>query len=96
MSAATAWLGPGVGAGSAALIIVFQPGLLAPVLMTVSILVGLPLLLIVALALIAVYSPNSSRRDAAEKVLDRLLATLRPQETLKKARLRRKKNSRIQ
>lgn len=51
-----------------------------PILVTGAALGGLPLLLIVTLALVAVYSPDPSRREAAEKVLDRLLTTLRPRD----------------
>jgi hypothetical protein len=61
-----------------ALVVALQPPLLVPILVTVAALGGLPLLLIASLALVAVYSPDPSRRAAAEKILDRLLMTLRP------------------
>lgn len=80
MSAVAGWLGPGVGVGSAALAVALQPGLLGPILLTAAALGGLPLLLIATLALIAVYSPDPYRRNAAENILDRLLTTLRPRE----------------
>ena len=70
----------GVGAGGMALVAAAQPGLLVPVLLAVAVLGGLPLLLIAALALVAVYSHDPARRAAAEKILDRLLSALRPGE----------------
>lgn len=78
MSHVAGWLGPGFGVGSAALAITLQPALLVPILVTGVALGGLPMLLITALALIAVLSSDPTRRDAAEKILDRLLTTLRP------------------
>jgi hypothetical protein len=60
------------------LVVALQPALLIPTLVTAAVLGGLPLLLITTLALIAVYSPDPARRIAAEKILDRLLITLRP------------------
>lgn len=71
-------LASGVGVGGTALAVALQPGLLEPVLVTVGALGGLPLLLITTLALVAVYSADPGRRAAAEKILDLLLATLRP------------------
>jgi hypothetical protein len=91
VSAVTGWLGPGVGAGSAALAIALQPALLVPILVTGATLGGLPLLLITTLALVAVYSPDPVRRAAAEKILDRLLTTLRPQDTSTRTRTRRRR-----
>lgn len=55
-----------------------QPGLLGPVLVTGAALGGLPLLLIVTLALVFTRVP--ARQAAAERVLDRLLSTLRPRD----------------
>lgn len=78
VSTVTRWLGRGVGTGSAVLAVAFQPALLLPILVTTATLGGLPLLLITTLAMIAVYSPDPVRRAAAEKILDRLLTTLRP------------------
>jgi hypothetical protein len=63
-----------------ALVAAVQPGLLVPVVLVVAVLGGLPLLLIVTLALGAVYSRDPIRRISAEKILDRLLRALRPQE----------------
>ena len=83
--------GPGIGAGSAALAIALQPAPLVPILVTGATLGGLPLLLITILALVAVYSPGPVRRTAAEKILDRLLATLRPQDTSTRTRTRRRR-----
>jgi len=69
----------GVGAaGGTAVAVAVQPTLLIPVLVTLTALGSLPLLLITTLALAAVYSADPNRRTAAEKVLDRLLTTLRP------------------
>lgn len=78
MSAVASRLVSGVGAGGAALVAAVQPGLLEPVALAVAVLGGLPLLLIATLALVAVYSRDPARRTAAEKILDRLLSTLRP------------------
>ena len=64
--------GRGYGAGRRA-----APRAAGAGLVTVGALGGVPLLLITALALVAVYSPDPDRRAAAEKILDRLLATLR-------------------
>ncbi|HET9255310.1 MAG TPA: hypothetical protein VFO16_08930 [Pseudonocardiaceae bacterium] len=68
----------GVGVGGAALVAAGQFGLSAPVELAVAVLGGLPLLLIVVLALAAVYSRDPTRRRAAEKILDRLLSALHP------------------
>lgn len=70
----------GAGAGGVVLVAAAQPGLLVAVLLTVAVLGGLPLLLITALALAAVYSRDPARRTAAEKILGRLLSALRPRE----------------
>jgi hypothetical protein len=83
MSAVASWLGSGVGVGSAALAVAVQPSLLVPILVTGAALGGLPLLLIATLTLVVVYSPDLSRQDAAERVLDRLLTTLRPRDPAK-------------
>jgi hypothetical protein len=69
-----------IGAGGAALVAATEPGLLVPVLLAIAVLGGLPLLLIVALALVAVYSRDPARRTAAEKIIDQLLSALRPRE----------------
>ncbi|MGH3934999.1 MAG: hypothetical protein ACRDS1_08495 [Pseudonocardiaceae bacterium] len=65
-------------AGGTAVAVAVQPALLIPILVMLTVLGSLPLLLITTLALVAVYSANPDRRTAAEKVLDRLLTTLRP------------------
>ena len=78
MSAVASRLVSGVGVGGAALVAAGQLGLLVPVVLLIAVLGGLPLLLIVVLALAAVYSRDPTRRRAAEKILDRLLSALRP------------------
>lgn len=90
MNTMVEWLCRGIGAGSAALAVAVQPALLVPIVVTGGVLVGLPLLLISALALVAVYSPDPVRRADAEAILDRLLAALRPQEMSPRARRRKK------
>lgn len=72
------WLVSGVGAGGAALAAALQPGLLVSIVLAVAGLGGLALLLIVTLALVAIYSRDPVRRAAAEKILTRLLGVLRP------------------
>jgi hypothetical protein len=64
------------GAGSAAVAVAVQPVLLIPVLVILAPLATLPLL-ITTLALVAVYDRDPGRQKAAEKVLERLLVTLR-------------------
>ncbi|MGH3780814.1 MAG: hypothetical protein ACRDRO_09365 [Pseudonocardiaceae bacterium] len=91
MSAVASWLAPSVGAGGAATLVALQPTLLVPLLVTGVVVGVLPLLLIATLALVAVYSHDPVRRAAAEKILDRLLTTLRPQEPPLRAARRRKK-----
>ncbi|MDQ2884371.1 MAG: hypothetical protein M3Y48_25365 [Actinomycetota bacterium] len=91
MSAVASWLVSSVGAVGAATLVTLQPTLLLPLLVTGLVVGGLPLLLIATLALVAVYSPDPVRRAAAEKILDRLLTTLRPQEPPIRAVRRRKK-----
>jgi hypothetical protein len=85
------WLVSGVGAGSVVLVAAAQPGLLMPVLLAIVALGGLPLLLIITLALVAVYSRDPDRRDAAEKILDRLLSALCPQRSLTPTPRRRRR-----
>lgn len=65
MSVLTGWLGPGAGAGSAALVVALQSTMLVPILVTGAALCGLLLLRISALALVAVYSSDPDRRAAA-------------------------------
>ncbi|HEY6425139.1 MAG TPA: hypothetical protein VIY28_18240 [Pseudonocardiaceae bacterium] len=77
----TRWLASGAGiAGGALVAATVQPPTLAPALVIVGVIVGvlgcLPLLLIITLALVAVFSPHRARRGAAEKILDRLLSVL--------------------
>jgi hypothetical protein len=62
------------------IVVAAQIGLLVPIVLTAAVLGGLPLLLIVVLALAAVYSQDPARRSAAEKILDRLLIALPPWE----------------
>jgi hypothetical protein len=90
MSTVTGRLVSSIGAGSTVLAVAVQPGLLVPVLLAFAVLCGLPLLLITTLALVAVYSPEPARRTAATKILDRLLATLRPREPVKRPRQRQR------
>lgn len=79
MAGTLARLASGVGAASGtAVAVAVQPMLLIPVLVTLTALASLPLLLITTVALAAVYSTDPNRRIAAEKVLDRLLTTVRP------------------
>ena len=80
MSAVASWLVSGVGAGGAALVTALQPGVMVSIVLAFAVLGGLALLLIATLALAAVYSRGPARRTRAEKVLDRLLNTLRPPE----------------
>jgi len=83
MAGTLARLASGVGAvGGTAVAVAVQPTLLIPVLVTLTTLGSLPLLLIITLALAAVYSANPDRRTAAEKILDRLLTTVRPRSRL--------------
>jgi len=78
VSVVTIRLVSGVGVGGAALVATAQLGLVAPVVLAVAVLGGLPLLLITVLALAAVYSRDPVRRSAAENILCRLLSTARP------------------
>jgi hypothetical protein len=68
-----------IGVGGA-LVTAAQHATLGPVLLIVSVLSGLPLLLITTLiamlALVAVYSPHRTRRGTAEKILELLLSVL--------------------
>jgi hypothetical protein len=91
VNAVASWLVSSVGAGGAATLVALQPTLLVPLLVTGAAVGGLPLLLITTLALVAVYSPDPVRRAAAEKILDRLLTTLRPKEPATRTARRRKK-----
>jgi hypothetical protein len=68
-------LAPGAGIAGA-LVVIVQPTPFEPVLVIVGVLLSLPLLLIITLALVAVYSTIRARRGAAEKILDRLLSAL--------------------
>ncbi len=86
-------LASGVGAGGTVLALFVQPTLLIPVLVTVAALGGLPLMLIATLALVAVYSRHSERRAAAEQILDRLLTTLRPPQSLKTSERTKRKTT---
>ena len=86
----TGWLHASIGTGGMVLAVALQPTLLVPILVTSATLGGLPLLLITALAMIAIYSPHQARRAAAEKILDRLLTTLRPESVTRAPRGRRK------
>jgi hypothetical protein len=69
-------LASGIGIAGGALVIIVQPTTLEPVMVIVGVLLCLPLLLIITLALVAVYSTIKVRRGAAEKILDLLLSAL--------------------
>ena len=69
--------GVGIASGTAVAVAV-QPTLFIPVFVTLIALGSLPLLLIITLALAAVYSTYPERRTAAENILDRLLSTVHP------------------
>ncbi|MGH4014123.1 MAG: hypothetical protein ACRDSL_09390 [Pseudonocardiaceae bacterium] len=72
-----AWVASGAGAiGGTAAAVAVQPVLVIPVLVLVVSLATLPLLISV-LTLVVVFSPDSNRQARAEKILDRLLITLR-------------------
>ncbi|MGH3911212.1 MAG: hypothetical protein ACRDRM_10325 [Pseudonocardiaceae bacterium] len=72
-----AWAASGAGAiGGAAAAVAMHPMLIVPVLAIVTSLATLPLLIPV-LTLVAVYSPDPNRQERAEKILNRLLTTLR-------------------
>jgi hypothetical protein len=70
------WLASGVGIAGGMLVAAGQPAALGPVLVVVGVLGGLPLLLIIMLALVAVFSSHRARRGAAEKILAQLLSAL--------------------
>lgn len=80
MRAVGSWLVVGVRAMStAALITTVLPTALGLLLLVVmGVLLGLPVVLVITLALVAVYSPDPGRQAAAKEVLDRLLNALRP------------------
>jgi hypothetical protein len=82
----------GVRTVSTALVVAVFPTPLWPVLVVaISVLLGLPLALVATLALVAVYSADSGRREAATDVLDRLLNALQPRESRRTQTLRRRK-----
>jgi hypothetical protein len=63
-----------VGIAGGVLVATGPPAALGPVLVIVSVLGGLPLLLITTLALVAVFSPHRTRRGTAERILGQLLS----------------------
>ncbi len=75
VASVVAWLASGA-IGGTAVAVAAAPALLVPVLVITIPLATLPLL-ITTLALVAVYDPKPARQAAAERVLDRLLVTLR-------------------
>lgn len=76
MSQVRKWLASGIGITGGMLVAAGQPAALGPVLLLLCVLGGLPLLLIIMLALVAVFSPHRARRGAAEKILAQLLSAL--------------------
>ena len=65
-----------------ALVAAVLPTALGLVLVVVmGVLLGLPVVLVITLALVAVYSPDPARQGAAKEILDRLLIALRPRES---------------
>jgi hypothetical protein len=69
------WLLGGVGVAGGVLVTV-QPTTWGPILVSRGVRGGLPLLLVITLALVAVFSPYRARRSVAEKILDQLLNVL--------------------
>jgi hypothetical protein len=65
-----------VGIAGATLIATGQLDSFAPVLVVVGVLTSLPMLLIIMLATVAVYSPDPARREIAERILNQLLSAL--------------------
>lgn len=53
-----------------------QLSMVVPVLVVVGVLTSLPMLLIIMLVVVAVYSPHPARRKTAERILSQLLSTL--------------------
>lgn len=75
----------------AALVAAVLPTALGLVLVVVmGVLLSLPLVLVVTLALVAVYSPDPGRQGAAKEILDRLLNVPRPRESPRTPALRRR------
>ena len=64
------------GITGGALIATWEFGTLTPVLMVMGLLTSLPMLLIISLAMVAVYSPHPARRATAERILSQLLSAL--------------------
>jgi hypothetical protein len=60
----------------------------------IGVLLGLPLVLMITLALVAVYSPDPNRQRVAKDVFVRLLNVLRPRESPRAPALRRRGRSR--
>lgn len=65
-----------VGIAGGALVVTMQPTPFELILVIVSVLLSLPVLLIITLAWVAVYSTIKTRRGAAEKILELLLSAL--------------------
>ncbi|MGH3598780.1 MAG: hypothetical protein ACRDQH_00645 [Pseudonocardiaceae bacterium] len=66
----------GVGIAGGTLVAIGQLRTFAPVLVVVGVLASLPMLLIIMLAAVAVYSPHPTRRETAERILSQLLSAL--------------------
>lgn len=67
------WLTCGVGIAGGTLAATGQLGLFA---LVVGVLTSLPILLIIMLAAVAVFSPHPARRKTAERILSELLSVL--------------------
>jgi hypothetical protein len=67
------WLTCGVGIAGGTLAATGQLGMVA---LVVGVLTSLPMLLIIMLVVVAVYSPYPARRKTAERILSQLLSTL--------------------
>lgn len=72
----TRWLVSGIGIAGGVMVAAGKPAALGPLLVTVGVLSGLPLLLITMLVVVAVFSSHRARRGAAEKILNQLFKVL--------------------
>lgn len=66
----------GVGIVGGTLVAIGQLSTVVPVLVVVGVLASLPMLLIIALVGVAVYSPYPGRRKTAERIFSQLLSAL--------------------
>lgn len=65
-----------VGIAGGTLVATGQLSMLAPVLLVVGVLTSLPMLLIIMLVVVAVFSSHPVRRKTAERILSQLLSAL--------------------